>query len=489
MHQHTGRGAATSNHRNSLQQRAADLNHYADHSMSPRQAIPAVREDLATLVAVSDRAARSADLGTMGRIAQTQSQYMSALRRANPLLADEAAREVVRQDAEVVRRQVEYRASLQGQERAAEVDAFREAIRQAEAQHDRERAARLYSALDEGAPAIAPSLREVMQQADRGNASSWSASEAKFAAATAINAFEAMLAAKSPMEQLYGQLEDMRVDALLNKDYAGVVSRHFAFVEYSKNVDRRLESAKLDRDVAMQVSLHEERSKRIGNLAPAEAIHLARTEIAEYRDLPGVDDRRALAEFIGANAQANAVYRKEIDKHPEVAAAARRALTIGEPMPNAEWTQARDPVGPNGRVSLPKIYTDYAGAVVMVTATHVVQQTHRNSVVVHDLARLDNARELVQLYADGRLQGQPLMVAYGQVSGRSHVQQFDVARTTELGAIAREYAQYNIKSPQSREAFVMHVDRMMSAKMSRHAQHRPAQLPARAAQRTQELAR
>lgn len=457
--------------------------------MSPLQAKTAVSEDISTLAAISGQADRSAALGTMGRIAQSQSQYMSELRRENPLLADDAVREVVKQDNEVARRQAEYRATPEGQARAAEVDASREATRQAEAQHDRERATRPYSERVEGVAHAAAGLREMTERIDRGNASTWSAPVAKFAAATAINEFEVLLAAKAPTEQLYGHLEDMRVDALLNKDYAGVVGQHYAFAEYSKNVDRKLETAKLDRDVAMQVSIHEERSARIGNLPPAEAANSAHTAIAAYRNLRGADDRKAIAEIIGVSAQANTVYRNVIDKHPEVAAAAKQALIIGEQMSKAEWAQARDLAGANGRVHLPKIYTDYSGPVVMVTPTHVVQQTSRNSVVAHDLARLDNARELVQLNADGRLQGQRLMVAYGPASGRSHVQHFDVARTTELGAIAREYAQHNLKSPQSRAAFVMHVDKMMSAELSRNAPQKPAQQHARAAQRTQELTR
>lgn len=303
----------------------------------------------------------------------------------------------------------------------------------------------------------------------------WTKGEAKLAAATAINKLEHLLVASATTEVLHHHLESMRVRSLLNNDYAAVAGQSSAFTQYTESVDLRLEHEKLERDVQEAARLRQERHARMTRQSPAEAVAAARRDVAGYMASKVADERQSLAERIGAHAQANPSYRRELEQHREVAAAAKQALTIGTPLPKSEWARARDLAGANGRVFLPKVHTDYSGVVVQVTDTHIVQKTGRRSVVAHDAAKLENRAELERLHTDDQLVQRRVTIAYGPVSGRSRVHHPELQQTVELRLIAREYAAKNIASIQGRSAFLSNVDRMLVA-----AQHRTRpDMPAR----------
>jgi hypothetical protein len=221
-------------------------------------------------------------------------------------------------------------------------------------------------------------------------------------------------------------------------------------------------------------------------LAPAEAAERARSDVAGQRDDPQPERLREM----GLYARANADYRKVLDQEPALAKEVKDALIVGEPMPRAEWAQAKQLSGSNGRVYLPKAHTDYAGKIVMVTDTHVVQQAGKSSVVAHDLSKLENRQDLDKLNAEGKLQNKVLKVSYGTSAARAEVLTFTQVRAAEVAKAAADYARESIKSPQARENFVKHVQKMMDAEIARsQAPKAPAQQPARQPERTPERSR
>lgn len=221
-------------------------------------------------------------------------------------------------------------------------------------------------------------------------------------------------------------------------------------------------------------------------LTPTEAAERAGNHIAGHRDDPQPERLREM----GLHARANADYRKVLDQDPDLAKAVKDAMIVGEPMPKPEWKQAKELAGSNGRVYLPKTLTDYSGKIVMVTDTHIVQQAGKTSVVAHDVSKLDNRDELTRLNAEGKLQNKVLKVTYGADVGRAEVLNFTQVRAAEVNESAKAYAVENIKSPQARDNFVKHVQKMMDAEIARsQAPKAPAQQPVRQPQRTPERAR
>lgn len=233
-----------------------------------------------------------------------------------------------------------------------------------------------------------------------------------------------------------------------------------------------------------------DRNVRVLNLAEsmsaADASLLAQSHLQKLqRDGSSVD----LLREMGLNARANAAYRQALEQSPEVSKQAKDSTTIGEPMPKAEWAQAKQLAGANGRVYLPKMLTDYAGKVVMVTDTHVVQQASKNSVIAHDLQKLAGREELDPLIRDGKLQGKQLNVAYGSNTGEAQVLSFSQVRANEVRATAERYAETALKTPQARETFLKHVEQMMQQEMERNTQRTAAQAASRQQPREQERSR
>lgn len=188
----------------------------------------------------------------------------------------------------------------------------------------------------------------------------------------------------------------------------------------------------------------------------------------------GIDPDGSRADFIaqevGLRARGNATYRAEIEQVQGLPAHAKEMLTIGRQLPKADWAVARDIAGAgsnNGRVYLPKMHTDYAGKVVLVTDTHVIQRVSKNAVVAHDISRLQNRDEILQLQKDGTLQGKNLKMTYDGIKSNVEVISFEKQRAQEVQTRAADYAAQNIKSPAARETFLKHIEAMMTAEMKR----------------------
>lgn len=139
-------------------------------------------------------------------------------------------------------------------------------------------------------------------------------------------------------------------------------------------------------------------------LSRDEALALAESHLQGFEDQKGPpEDFRQW----GLTARVNDVYRERIEQNKEFASHLKAATTIGEPMPKAQWSEARDILGgKQARIYLPKIHTDYAGKVIFVTDTHVVQQSSKSTAVAHELAKLQNGPQILEGHREGKVQGQ-----------------------------------------------------------------------------------
>lgn len=90
--------------------------------------------------------------------------------------------------------------------------------------------------------------------------------------------------------------------------------------------------------------------------------------------------------------------------------------TIGSKMSAADWKEAVALVG-SEQIALPKQNDEYAGKVILVTDTHLVQLTGKNTAIAHDISKLANAKDIEQLADTGQLQGKHFMLKYDQVKG------------------------------------------------------------------------
>lgn len=233
---------------------------------------------------------------------------------------------------------------------------------------------------------------------------------------------------------------------------------------------------------------HTEILDHAASLTPAVAVELAKTHIER---ITAGDPKAGDLVEMGLYARGSADYRKELEASPELVKGAKDALTMGVPMPMADWKQAKELAGGNsGRVYLPKMLTEYAGKIVMVTNTHVVQQASKNTVIAHDLSKLEDRSEIVKLNAEGKLQGKTLKVSYGSMDGKAEVLTFTQVRANDILKDATAYASQSIKTPQARAAFLKHIEAMNAEKIAQsRTPNTPAQQPARAQQREQVRAR
>lgn len=135
---------------------------------------------------------------------------------------------------------------------------------------------------------------------------------------------------------------------------------------------------------------------------------------------------------------------------------------IGERLPKPDWETARDLVSSQDRkgfVYLPKPNAQYAGKVLMMSDTHMVQQVGKNSAVAHDLSKLENGPELERQFDGGGIKaGQTnVKVEYGQDRGKADVLSYNQQRAETVRTQAEKWAEQHISNAKSREAFVKHV--------------------------------
>jgi hypothetical protein len=136
---------------------------------------------------------------------------------------------------------------------------------------------------------------------------------------------------------------------------------------------------------------------------------------------------------------------------------------LGKGIPKAEWENAvkkvSSPGTRDGKVVLPKAESEYAGKVLFMSDTHLVQQVGRNAAIVHDLTLLTNAKELIEQYDAGKIAPSTnVVIRYGKDRGEAEVIPFSVTLANEVKAKAAVWAEGAISNDKTRGIFLKHVD-------------------------------
>ncbi|BBL36042.1 hypothetical protein Nstercoris_02321 (plasmid) [Nitrosomonas stercoris] len=135
---------------------------------------------------------------------------------------------------------------------------------------------------------------------------------------------------------------------------------------------------------------------------------------------------------------------------------------IGERLLKPDWEAARDLVSSNERkgfVYLAKPNAQYAGKIIMMSDTHLVQQVGKNSAVAHDLSKLENGAELTRQFDNNEIKiGRTnIKVEYNQDRGKANIVTYNQQRSEYVRKQAEKWAEQNITNSKSRAAFLKHV--------------------------------
>ncbi len=146
---------------------------------------------------------------------------------------------------------------------------------------------------------------------------------------------------------------------------------------------------------------------------------------------------------------------------------------IGATMPKPQWAEARDAVSDpgknNGKVFLPKPQNEYAGKLLHMTETHLVQQVGKNSAVIHDLSKLENGVNLAQSFDKKELRPRThVVIKYGEERGVGEVVPFSAQRAAEVKKEGIAWAEQNIKAEKTRALFVKQLE-AFTAEMAKGA--------------------
>lgn len=138
---------------------------------------------------------------------------------------------------------------------------------------------------------------------------------------------------------------------------------------------------------------------------------------------------------------------------------------VGTSMPAAEWAEARQYLGKLTNVPpvTPKTNLEYAGKILYANDTHMVQQAGKTSVVVHDLAKLGNARDLLHLYDNGALANKTVKIKYDNEQGFGKLVSMTPERAGEIKKEASKWGMESIHNPTSRAVFLKHAENSMQA--------------------------
>jgi len=171
---------------------------------------------------------------------------------------------------------------------------------------------------------------------------------------------------------------------------------------------------------------------------------------------------------------------------------------IGDRLPKPDWETARDMVSSQDRkgfVYLAKPNSQYAGKVLMMSDTHLVQQVGKNAAIAHDLSKLENGTELGKQFDEGLIKTghTSIKVQYGQDQGKADVLSYNQQRAESVRTQAEEWAEQHITNAQSREAFVKHVrafaQDLAKGQEAAKAQSQPAKAIEKPLQQQQERTR
>lgn len=128
---------------------------------------------------------------------------------------------------------------------------------------------------------------------------------------------------------------------------------------------------------------------------------------------------------------------------------------IGKPMDKPEWSAAIQKLGGRGKILLPAPLAEYAGRVIQISETHIVQQVGPGLAVAHDLTKLS----IIEKPAAGpELMGKDFDFKYGQDKGEGKLVTFNERRAEYVKEEAKKWAETNISQDASRKAFLKHID-------------------------------
>lgn len=135
---------------------------------------------------------------------------------------------------------------------------------------------------------------------------------------------------------------------------------------------------------------------------------------------------------------------------------------VGSMLPKPDWETAREAVSSpdkKGFVYLPKPHSQYAGKLLSMTDTHLIQQVGKNSAVAHDLSKLENGQELAKSFDGGQISPNKtsLSIKYEQDKGKADVLSYNQQRADQVRSQAEKWAEQNITNAKSRDAFLKHV--------------------------------
>lgn len=333
-----------------IQDRSAELHHYADHSMSREQARIAVREDLQALATMGGRS-RQAALGTIGRIAESQQTYREHLQQADPGVASVALAEARRQRDRIAQSQAEYRASPEGIASAPQAARLHIEVALAEAQHDQWRAGRSYAAIRPlAAEPGASASKDDRKQAEYERLQNEGANDiaARHAAlqgpGVSIEKLSALQTERIAREDCHALAA--LVGHPLEAEAAAFVQEHLKHGPYRKAFEQAQEEINLTDGVTAEGALLGAVRRRalhaasieggMSGVQDHEARQHAAMDAADLRKLTHPERRDEALAVIGANMHQNPAYKQAFEQ------AERNAESRGAAAPVKEVSPLRD---------------------------------------------------------------------------------------------------------------------------------------------------
>lgn len=117
---------------------------------------------------------------------------------------------------------------------------------------------------------------------------------------------------------------------------------------------------------------------------------------------------------------------KVVQRHPDLTAAYNQKTnheSLGEKMVPTEYASAVTKLGGQGvaTIVLPQAHTNYAGKVIQVSDTHIVQRIDEGRAVAHDVSKLTNKQEILTMARTGAVSGKHFDFKYSEKQGIASV--------------------------------------------------------------------
>jgi hypothetical protein len=148
---------------------------------------------------------------------------------------------------------------------------------------------------------------------------------------------------------------------------------------------------------------------------------------------------------------------------------------IGAKMNAPEYKSAIIKLGGDGigRVELPKEHCTYKGKVIQCSDTHIVQKVDKNVGVAHDVTKMANGKEILALAEKGKIRNTELSVNYNEKQAEAKLIHLSVDHFKTVIDNTNAWADKNIASPKSREAFANLIQDFATAKQQQQLFKQP----------------